>query len=284
MDGKEQNSSKDGQLESPCAIPRGRSSFVVDRSRPSHGGRDSNGAGSPCVFNGVARAAQQRLPSHDREGVVYTGFRRLTLLTLLVFCSQAEVIDRLAITVGPRVITEQQLDEEIRVTAFLNREEISRVLNSRRAAADRLVEQLLVKREMELSHYPLPDAEDVEKYLAEIRRSLGPPSSFTQSLAAYDVTEPTLREHLALQLTAMRFVEYRFRPDIGISDADIQALYERKLTAWKADHTGPPATLDSSRESIRKALLEQRIDETLNTWLEETRKLVSIVYLDKSLQ
>jgi len=209
---------------------------------------------------------------------------RLVLFLSIASCCQSAVIDRLAITVGQQVITEQQLDEEIRVTAFLNREKILRTVDSRRAAADRLVQQLLVKREMDLSHYPLPDAEDVDKYFSEIRDSLGPAALFNQELGAYDLTESSLREHLALQLTTLRFVEYRFRPDIGISDTDIQGLYERELTAWKATHPGvTPPSLDSSRESIRKTLLNQRTDEMLNTWLEESRKLVNIVYLDKSL-
>ncbi len=210
--------------------------------------------------------------------------RGCALFLSLACCLHAEIIDRLAITVGQRVITEKQLDEEIRVTAFLNREQLSHTSAARRVAADRLVEQLLVKREMELSHYPLPDAEDVEAYFTQIRIGLDSATPFTQSLSEYDLTESTLKEHLALQLTALRFVEYRFRPDIGISDADMQAFYKRKVAAWKADHPGIPPSLESLRDSIREALLEQRTDEVLIAWLEESRKLVSIVYLDKSLQ
>lgn len=210
---------------------------------------------------------------------------RLLVLILLASCSQAEIIDRLAITVGQRVITEQQLDEEIRVTAFLNGEPISHTLTARREAADRLIEQLLVRRDMELSRYPLPDEEDVERYFTNVVSSLHPSLPFTQALAEYGLTEPVLKEHLALQLTVLRFVEYRFRPDVGISKGDIQSEYQRRLTDWKADHPGvTPPTLETSRESIRKALLEQRTDEMLDSWLEESRKSVNIVYLDKSLQ
>ena len=197
----------------------------------------------------------------------------------------AAILDRLAITVGSQVITEQQLDEELRVTAFLNHEKISRTEDSQRAAADHLVEQLLVRREMELSHYPLPDAAEIAKYRTEVEAGFGTPIAFAQALAQYDLTEATLNQHLGLQLTTLQFIEYRFRPNMGISNSDIQEAYEREVVAWRANHpTGTPPTLEASREAIRKALLEERTDQILDTWLEETRKQVSIVYLDKALR
>jgi hypothetical protein len=210
---------------------------------------------------------------------------RLLVVACVLLPARATVLDRLAITVGQQVITERQLDEELRVSAFLNREKITREADARRSAADHLIQQLLVRREMELSHYPLPADEDVDKYLAQVRASYASPAIFAQSLAKYDLTEATLSEHLALQLTTLRFIEYRFRPDVGISDADIEASFRSAIVEWKANHPGATApSLAASRESIRKDLLEHRTDEVLNSWLEETRKQVNIMYLDKSLR
>lgn len=210
---------------------------------------------------------------------------RLFLIAVLVPLLSAEIIDRIAIVVGHRVITELQLDEELRVTAFLNHQPVASDLEARRGAADRLVEQLLVKREMELSRYPLPDAQDVDKYFEQIRADFGSPAQFNQALAAYGLSEDTLRDHLTLQLTTLRFIEFRFRPDMSVSEVDIQNYYEREITAWKANHSGAaPPSLAASRESIRKALVEARTDEVLNTWLEESRKQVNIIYVDKALE
>lgn len=210
---------------------------------------------------------------------------RLLVFALIAWSASATIIDRIAITVGQQVITEQQLDEELRVTAFLNREKIGRTVDARRTAADHLVQQLLVKREMELSHYPLPEEAETDKYLANVQATFGSAADFNEALATYDLTEATLREHLALQLTTLRFIEFRFRPEAGISNSEIEAAYTREATAWRATHPGAtPPSLGSSRDSIRKSLLEQRTDEALNNWLEEARKQVNIVYLDKTLQ
>ncbi|MFL6353445.1 MAG: hypothetical protein ACJ74Z_16565 [Bryobacteraceae bacterium] len=208
---------------------------------------------------------------------------------LIVFCLalvalSAETVDRLAIAVGREAVTELQLDEEIRVAAFLNRQPILSDLNTRRAAAARLVQQLLVRREMEVSRYPLPVEDDVSQYLDQISRGFGSDADFDHTLKTYGLTRSTLRDHLALQLTTLRFIEFRFQPEIDVSEAEIRTYYEHEITTWTTAHSGAPPSLEASRESIRKGLTEERIDRALDAWLEERRRHVHIVYVDASLQ
>jgi hypothetical protein len=195
------------------------------------------------------------------------------LAACLLPALQAGIVDRLAIAVGQQTITRLQLDEEIRVTALLNHHPIARDLETRRAAADRLVEQLLIRGEMEQSRYPLPDEQDVDQYLEQIRAKNGGPAALDKALAAYDLKESTFRQHLESQLVTLHFIEYRFRPDAAVSDEDVEAAYRRKAAGSK-----------TSREALRTALTEERTDAALNTWLAERRRQVNIVYLDKSLQ
>ncbi len=211
--------------------------------------------------------------------------RRALLLIALTAVTDAELLDRLAVAVGKQTITELQLDEEIRVTAFLNDKPVRRTDDERRAAADRLVQQLLVKREMELSRYPLPTTEQIETYYAGIRTAKTSPQDFGRMLAEYQLTPAILKAHLAFQLTTLQFVEYRFRPDLGLSDSDIEGEYSARTAAWKVSHPGRlPASLEASRESIRQSLIEERTNQVLETWIEESRKQVNIVYLDQSLR
>lgn len=210
--------------------------------------------------------------------------QRLLLIFCLALAVSAEVVDRLAIAVGHEAITELQLDEEIRVAAFLNHQPIVRDVNTRRASADRLVQQLLVRREMEVSRYPLPGEEDMSKYFDQVRAGFRSIEEFDQTLGKYGLTESTLRDHLALQLTTLRFIEFRFRPEIDISEAEIRTSYERDLATWTAGHPGARPSLDASRESIRKSLAEERIDRALDAWLQERRRRVHIAYVDASLE
>jgi DNA-binding transcriptional ArsR family regulator len=203
----------------------------------------------------------------------------LLLVACLLLPLEAGIVDRLAVIVGQQTITQLQLDEEIRVTALLNHGPIARDVETRRAAADRLVEQLLIRREMEQSRYPLPDEQDVNQYVQQIRRQNGGSAGLAKALATYELSESTLRQHLEAQLVALHFVEYRFRPDAAVSDEDIEAAYRRR-----AEESKTKPTLEASREPIRAELTEERTDAALSAWLAESRRQVNIVYLDKSLQ
>jgi hypothetical protein len=209
---------------------------------------------------------------------------RLAIVLCLALAASAEIIDRLAITVAREAVTELQLDEELRVTAFLNRKPIIRDLNTRRAAAGRLLEQLIVKREMEVNRYPPPEEQDLNKYFDQIRGEFRDLAEFAQALATYGLTESALRDHLALQLTTLRFIEFRFKPEIDVSDAEIQAAFKGETATSNAAHSGTRSNLGPSRESIRRALVEERIDRALETWLQERRRRAHIVYVDSSLQ
>ncbi|HWF48846.1 MAG TPA: hypothetical protein VG168_17695, partial [Bryobacteraceae bacterium] len=172
------------------------------------------------------------------------------IIALVALQLHSELVDKLAITVGRQVITELQLDEEIRVTDFLNREPIVRDIAARRAAGDRLVQQLLIKREMDMSRYPMPTDQEVDKFLAGLIQQFGGEEAFTAALKSYELSIDTLKAHLALQLTTLRFIDYRFRPVVDVSSAEIENAYQREIQNWSATHSTPPPPLSQVRARI----------------------------------
>ncbi len=210
---------------------------------------------------------------------------RLFFCLLLFGPVYGEIVDRIAITVGYQVVTDVQIEEEVRVTAFQNHVPVSDDLETRRAAADRIVAQLLVAREMQLSHYPGLEPTDVDRYVEQIRNSFSTNAAYQQGLRAYQITETVLKRHLANQLATLNFIELRFRPNLDVPDSEIESFYNREMTTWKTDHPGmPPPSFTAARPAILKTLTEEHTDQILDTWLEEARKQVNIIYLDKALQ
>jgi len=195
-----------------------------------------------------------------------------------------DVIDRIAITVANQVITASQMDEEVRVTEFLNREKLDLSLADKKAAASRLIDQALIKREMELSHYPLPELSASDRELKDLESRYENPKAFEDGLRDYGITEAALREHLRWQLTVLRFIDYRFRPGIQIQDADIQSYYQQQLLKWREQGIQPVPTLEDERAQIEEILTQQQIDESLDHWLADARRQASIRYLDDTLQ
>jgi hypothetical protein len=211
--------------------------------------------------------------------------RPVFLWGMLLLHVNGEVVDRIAITVDRQVITELQIDEDLRVTELLNQKPLTCNPELRREAADRLVAQLLVQREMEISHYTTPPGSQVEEYLGQVEKSFPNAAAYSQALQRYHVTEPVLKQHLATQLSTLSFIEIRFRPNLDVSGSEIEDAYKRELASWKADHAGAdPPSFEAARPEILKTLTEEHTDRILDTWLEEARKQVSIIYLDKSLQ
>jgi hypothetical protein len=206
------------------------------------------------------------------------------LLAACLGTLSADIIDRIAITVGNQVITESQIDEEIRITAFLNREKLDESADARKQAASRLIEQALVKREMDLSHYPLPQEGDASAALAGVKATYPNPAEFAAALDSYRITEADLTRRLLWQFTLLRFIDFRFRPGIQIPDADVQTYYRQQVSGWEQQGIKPIPSLEDSRDQIEEILTQKRIDQALDQWMADTRKQVPITYHDATLQ
>ena len=214
--------------------------------------------------------------------ILNSGFCILLLaLPTLLF---PDIIDRIAITVANQVITASQIDTEIRVTAFLNREKLDLSAMAKKEAAARLIEQALIKREMDLSRYPLPELSDAAESLKSVQAMYASPAEFQNALQSYGIDVDDLTRRLWWQLTLLRFIDYRFRPGIQIPPADVQAYYRQQVLHWQQQGTKRIPTLEESRDQIAEILTQKRIDQALDQWLQDTEKQVTINYLDPTLK
>src|SRR5262245_28201832 len=106
----------------------------------------------------------------------------IVLLALSSAVCRAEIIDRVAVVVGNRVITESEILREIRLTAFLNGEPLDFSAGVRRKTAERLVEQRLIRNEMESNLYPIPAADTVEQMAKDVESRFPSRGQYEQEL------------------------------------------------------------------------------------------------------
>ena len=209
---------------------------------------------------------------------------RIALIGLLALSVvRAEIIDRIAVSIGNKVVTEAQIDQEIRLTEFLNKAKLDISPEERKKAAGRLIEQTLVRREMDLSHYSLPASNEVDAALKSQKTRYSSEAQYQDALKEYGIDEASLRAALEWQMTLMQFIDFRFRPGIQVPEADMQAYYKQQVAKWEQQGT-KPIPYDDARESIETTLTEQRIDQAVDQWMAETRKQVPIRYRDEALQ
>ncbi len=211
---------------------------------------------------------------------------RFVILVLLMAASRAEIIDRIAVTVDNRVITASQITLEIRLTAFLDGNKLDFSLAARRNAANRLIEQMLIRREMEVGRYSAPSPGDVEPMLKAVQEQRFPHAGdYPQALAQYGITEEELKAHLLWQLTLLRFLDVRFRPGVEVTDAQIQSYYDKNRANLEARAGGSRnPTLDDLRDQIRRILTEEGVDQQMDAWLAEARKRSRIEFHEEAFQ
>jgi hypothetical protein len=205
---------------------------------------------------------------------------------LVASLASAAIIDRIAASVGNQVITESDLLREIRVTAFLNGAKPDFSPAGKRATADRMVEQKLIRRELQNSRYPVPGPAQVEPVLDKFKREHFPDdAAYRSALREYGITGADLKDLLLWQRTLLEFIEVRFRPGVQISDEEIQDYFSKVVEpAARAAHPGQPVALEDYRAQIETTLAGRREDQQMDNWLNGVRRRTEIVFHDEVFQ
>lgn len=165
--------------------------------------------------------------------------------------SSPAVLDRIAVVVGTTVITETEVIQEARLEAFLNGTPLDLSPAARRTAAERLVDQQLIRNEMRIGAYPQPTGAEIDDMLRSLKqeRFHNNDAEHRGALDRYGIDEETLRRHLAWQLSAIRFTDLRFSPAVAGVTEDGQSANRA------TDGANRPAD----------------VDQRLDAWLKETR-------------
>jgi len=199
---------------------------------------------------------------------------------------RADIIDRIAVSVGSRVITTSDLDREIRVTAFLNGVKPDFTAAAKKTAVDRMVEQKLIRIELENARYPTPAPSEVEPELAEFKvRFFQDDAAYQQALAAAGITEQDVKDELLWQRALLMFIDVRFRPGVQVSDAEIQEYFDKTVApAARLAHPTVPAKLEDYHDQIEQTLIGQKVDHDMDLWLQAARRRTAIVYHPEAIE
>jgi len=202
----------------------------------------------------------------------------LTSALIATTSLRAEVIDRIAVTVGRQVIAESAVLLDLRVSAFLDGKPVDLSPAAKRKSAGRLVDQALMLQEAADSHFTFSIDQDLSKLLAQTKAQYASDGDYRAALARYGITEKDVADQLAAGLRTLRFADLRFRPEVQISDQDLRAAYEQLAAGWRLNNPGQVPSFESSQEQIRQLLTEQQLTEALDRWLIMTRSETQVVY------
>ncbi len=207
-------------------------------------------------------------------------FLRAFSLFAIATLASAEILDRLAVSVGREIITENQVLTFLRTAAFINGQPVSLSAASKRAAAQKLVELTLIRVEIEQNKYPLPSPAQIDAALTDLKRQLfaGNDDVFRRTVTRYAISEADLRESLRWQLVTISFIDFRFRPAVQIPESELVEYYRYEYLP-KLGNATPPAFLDV-RATLLEILTQQRIDNLLDRWLSQTQNQTPVRFVD----
>jgi hypothetical protein len=203
--------------------------------------------------------------------------------------SRAGTLDRIAVTVGKYVISERDIIQDIRISAFLDGKPLDAKASGfsgmqKRKAADRLIDRYLVLQDAALTRVALASGADAAPLLVPIRARYGSDAEYRAALVQAGITEAELTNHLLAGLRMLRYTDLRFRTEVQPSEETLREFYAKLNSQGDGNRPAAARSFEESRDQIEKLLTDQQVMQSLDRWLSMTRSETGIVYRDAVFQ
>lgn len=175
-----------------------------------------------------------------------------------------QVVDRVVARVRDDVITESDLRELGSFQKLVDGKE-----QTTSARIRELAEQWVVQQEASLTGFQPPGADETGKALASLGKRFGSAQAFAKKLAEAGLTEGQVKRMLARQIFLSRFLDYKFRPEVQVSEQAIEAYYRQTLVPELERERQAVPALENVADKIREVLVERGINERAQAWLDE---------------
>ena len=202
------------------------------------------------------------MPDRAIRGIVLVA----TLGVTPGWLSPQEIIDRIVARVENDVILFSDVRALARYQQFLDGK-----AESDAQILDRLIDQWIVRREADASHFPHPSEADMDRALTRVRNSFASGQEYEARKRQAGLSEPGVRAMVSSQLYLSNYLDSRFRPAVQIDPKDVQDFYQTAVVPRAKARGQAPPSLDAARDSIQEALIQSGINQQADQWLKESR-------------
>ncbi len=186
-----------------------------------------------------------------------------------------EIVDRIVATVNGHVILQSDWEDALCYEAFVAGRPLDQITaEDRKGALDRLIDQELLREQMQSSDFQHATVPQVESRIAEVRNQYpeaGTNSAWQALLVRYGLTESELKNRVGLELDLLRLVDARLRPSVQIDSNSIESYYNRELLPQLREKGAREAPLSEVTPKIRELLTQQKMNQLLTAWLQNLR-------------
>jgi hypothetical protein len=207
------------------------------------------------------------------------------IFAISIGLSGAVVLDRIAVIAGTHVIKASDIDRDIRLTQFLNRQPLNITPAAKREAAERLITQDIIRQEIITGAYQRPPEGEGAALEVQLQRDRFGNSSqrMHDALQKYGLTESELRERLLWQVTVLQFINQRFQAGVVVTDDDIRNYYNQH-TAELQKQEPKDGSLEALTPKIKEELEGERINHNFDEWLDQARQGLRVEYKQEAFE
>jgi hypothetical protein len=145
-----------------------------------------------------------------------------------------------------------------------------------------VTDQRLILQEAEKLPTIEPTPEEIAKARDELVKAFPSPSAFQERLQRVGLTAEKLNEILDQRLRIEKYLDFRFRNFVVITDKEIVNYYNQVyVPRLRARHPGDIVPkLEQVRDEIEKTLEEAKIESDIDAFLDNARERAEIVILN----
>ena len=189
-----------------------------------------------------------------------------------------DVLDRVVVTVNGNAVLQSDWDAEVRYEALMAGRPLNELTQAEwEDALKRIIDQELVREQgggVEVRPATTAELDDQISGLRSQYEHDHPGLSWSAMLARYGFSEAELRERVQLELTQLRIVDEKLRPTVEVDPSEVESYYKDKIASQRS--AGHVASFDESKDKIRELLVQQKINQALDSWLESLRSQANI--------
>jgi hypothetical protein len=199
-------------------------------------------------------------------------------------CAAQQVVDKMVATVNAGVrtdlITYSDLVWQLALQPHTlldnpSSEDLNRALRL-------LIDQRLILQEAEKIPTIIPKPKEVSDARDELARNFSSPLEFQQRLQRVGLTSEKLDEIIEQRLKMEKYLDFRFRNFVVISQKEIadyyRDVYTPRVKARLPGRIVPP--LEQVRDEIEKTLMETKIESDTDAFLDTARERAEVVMLN----
>ena len=185
------------------------------------------------------------------------------------------VVDRIVATVNGQIILQSDWDDAVRYQALVDNRPLDAITaEERKAALDHLIDQELLKEQINAADLRHPTDEEISRQIGEIRKqypSADGPEGWSRLLAGYGFSDAELKQDVASQIELMRVVDEHLRPNVTIDSGSIASYYNQELLPQLRQSGAGDVPLAQVTPKIKELLTQQKVNELLVAWLHNLR-------------